>query len=95
MNHIYILYFSFSIPLLLLPFIVRQKLDFKFIKLYFAINFDEDNTFNPLLCGITSFLIGYMLLTSIDFISVTIATVLTIKFFHKLLTTVPKTISNI
>ncbi|TKH12122.1 hypothetical protein FC694_22725 [Bacillus wiedmannii] len=95
MNYIYILYFSFSIPLLLLPFIVRQKLDFKLIKLYFAINLDEDNTFNPLLCGITSFLIGYMFLTSIDFISVTIATVLTIKFFHKLLTTMPKTNPNI
>ncbi|EHL65084.1 hypothetical protein HMPREF1014_05555 [Bacillus sp. 7_6_55CFAA_CT2] len=95
MNYIYILYFSFSIPLLLLPFIVRQKLDLQFLKLYLTINFNRDNTFNPLLCGITSFLIGYMLLTSIDFISVTIATVFTIKFFHKLLTTVPKTISNI
>ncbi|HDR4368567.1 TPA: hypothetical protein QCP64_005063 [Bacillus cereus] len=94
MNYISILYFSFSIPLLFFPFIMRQKSDLQLFELY-AINFDENNSFNPLLCGIASFLIGYMLLTSFDFISVTIATVLTIKFFHKLLTTVPKTISNI
>lgn len=94
MNYIYILYFSFSMPLLFLPFIVRQKLDLQLIELYLTINFNRDNTFNPFLCGMTSFLIGYMLLISTNFISVTIATILTIKFFHKLLTTMPKTNPN-